>query len=1284
MITKTIEIIEKAMESAQLAFWQIEFPSGKVVFSQRKPELFGVKIKNEATYQEMIELVHPDDIERVKSDLKEHLSGKTNGLLMEFRVKSLSESKFIWLRVIGRIVEKLEEKHTIMGIAFNITEEKHTAFELEDIEKKYDYLFNSLTDAVLIYDADGNILEINQAMADRYGYSKSEFLKLNLSELIRTEKTNNFLLKDISNGNHIITFESEFYTKNDFAVPVELICKQIDFKHKSSILCIARDVTDLKKHHKLLSENEQKYRAILKQSLDGIFLIDITTKRIIETNESFIKTLGYSELELYKMNLYDFIAHSKDSIDKNVQTLIEKGSIHIKERHYKAKDGRIIIVEVLGSLIKYYGKEVLCFTCRDITERKLNEERLHSQYIFLNTLSTITGLDDILKYCLFSIINNTGMDCGGIYLVDKATGDLKLIIHNNLSSEFLQHSSHYNSDSSRAKIVKEGKTILSQHSKFTDNSLELDEGILATSVVPLTYQNEVIGCINIGSHKKENVPEDMKQYLESLAAACSSFIAKAIIEEELASEIIRRRVLVNQSKDGIVVLDENGRAFESNLKFSEMLGYSLAEMDSLYVWDWDTRWSKEELLEIIKKVTEEGDFFETKHKRKDNSFYDVEISTNAAYINGKKFIFCLCRDITERKLIESELKEAVQQLQIQSTILDILPASIIIYDFYGNILYVNNTASQFHSLTKEELSYKNIKDIYSPEYKSLFEKRILELKEKGKINYNVSLQNNIGNRFELLVNSALVNWKDRTVIINIETDISEIESTKVTLIKTEEKYRNLVENINEAMYIFNEKGYFVYMSPSVFKITGNTSDYYIGKHIFDVVYEEDIEKIKQSLIDLEINNLHPTEYRIKTKSNSLLWIRTNTKLIIDNNGKKSYHGMAHNIDEKKKYELELINAKEKAEESERLKTAFLRNVTHELRTPLNGIIGFSTLLQENTLDEDTKLEYLFHLRNAADRLTTLINNVIGIAMIETKQINVYFAYFDVKGLVEDLHSMFVNLAAQNKIEFEYKIDETKDILINSDRKVLYDALMCIIDNAFKFTDEGKIGIYCYTKEDYLIFEIKDTGIGISEDDQKRVFNKFEQIDNTRTRVHLGVGIGLSIAKGLVELVNGKIEFTSEVGIGSSFKVLLPASIIQSKNKQIKNLATPSVIENEQSEILIVEDDPTSMIYYKSTLKNSNFNIHQASTGDEAINICKNNPNIKVVLMDLNLPDITGYEAMQQIKQINRNISFIAQTAYTVNDEEFNNTTVAFDGYLSKPISKSVLINEINRLLSKLS
>ena len=174
--------------------------------------------------------------------------------------------------------------------------------------------------------------------------------------------------------------------------------------------------------------------------------------------------------------------------------------------------------------------------------------------------------------------------------------------------------------------------------------------------------------------------------------------------------------------------------------------------------------------------------------------------------------------------------------------------------------------------------------------------------------------------------------------------------------------------------------------------------------------------------------------------------------------------MVHNINEKKKYEFELISAKEKAEQSDRLKTAFLRNITHELRTPLNGIIGFSSLLHENNLDDETKLDYINNIRNAADRLTTLINNVIGIAMIETQQVNVYYASFDLKGLIEELHSLFNIRAIQNNINFEYNFEEVKDTIIYSDRKVIFEALVCILDNAFKFTDEGSININCFTKK----------------------------------------------------------------------------------------------------------------------------------------------------------------------------------------------------------------------------
>ena len=378
------------------------------------------------------------------------------------------------------------------------------------------------------------------------------------------------------------------------------------------------------------------------------------------------------------------------------------------------------------------------------------------------------------------------------------------------------------------------------------------------------------------------------------------------------------------------------------------------------------------------------------------------------------------------------------------------------------------------------------------------------------------------------------------------------------------------------------------------------------------------------------------------------------------------------------YDLEI--AKAKAEESDRLKTAFLQNVSHEIRTPLNGILGFSGLLSEEGISKEDIKDYTTIIQTSGHRLLDTVNNVLDISKIETGQIIIKNSPFSINSLLADLYSFFSPPANSKSIELSLikGMDDSLS-LIKSDEAKLNQVFSNLINNAIKFTPKGAIEFGYKIQDVFIICFVKDTGLGIPPEFQEKIFDRFTQADISITRGFEGAGLGLAICKGLVEALGGKIWLESEIDKGSTFYFTIPNSSVQETEA---NLDEKKEIKNNYSSeiILIVEDDWASFRYLSKVLSSSNFTLLHAENGERAIEHVKKSPEIKFVLMDIKMPIMDGFEATKQIKLLRPELPIIAQTAYAFSEERAKILAIGCDDYLSKPIEKNKLLKLIDKYL----
>lgn len=506
-----------------------------------------------------------------------------------------------------------------------------------------------------------------------------------------------------------------------------------------------------------------------------------------------------------------------------------------------------------------------------------------------------------------------------------------------------------------------------------------------------------------------------------------------------------------------------------------------------------------------------------------------------------------------------------------------------------------------------------------------------------------------------------------------------------TLLKSEEKFRRLFDDHMAVKLLLDPNGGTIVdanKSASIFY--GWTRDELKGMNISQIntLAPEEITKvIEKALSQKEIH----FEGKHLLKNGTVRDVEVFSSAV-EIEEREMLHSIIYDITYRKQIEKELIRSKERAEESDRLKTSFLQNMSHEIRTPMNAIIGFSSLLVDCYEDKPKLEEYSGIISQRSKDLLEIINDILDISKIESGQLTVHDEVCNLNEFFTDLSAFFYGYQKRsNKQQITFSLDAPEDTSLNViliDRIKLRQIFVNLISNAFKFTNNGKIEGGCRVdKNQNLIFYVSDTGIGIPADKQKLVFDRFAQIDQANRQVISGTGLGLSIAKGLVELLGGQIWLESEVGKGTSFYFSIPVKTVEVARTEQVSIDKKPVFRFPGKTILVVEDDVFNTTYIEEILSDSELKIVHAEFGNVAVQLATSQA-FDLVLMDIRLPDIDGYEATRLIKQQKPDLSIIAQTAFAAQDDKQKALDAGCIDYISKPIDPELLLVLIDKHISK--
>lgn len=499
--------------------------------------------------------------------------------------------------------------------------------------------------------------------------------------------------------------------------------------------------------------------------------------------------------------------------------------------------------------------------------------------------------------------------------------------------------------------------------------------------------------------------------------------------------------------------------------------------------------------------------------------------------------------------------------------------------------------------------------------------------------------------------------------------------------ESEEKYRLMVEHSPDAV-ILHSWGKFLFANPTTLKLFG--ADHFEKIKDLDFInflhpdYRDwHIERIRkiyetgkaQGYVEAKFLNLNNEDIDVEVIGIPITYM-----------GEPAVQTIVRDITSRKQAEEELISAKERAEESDHLKTAFLHNISHEIRTPMNAIVGFSALLNEPDLSVETRQSYLKIITESSDQLLAIVNDIIEISNIEVGIIKPHINEVDLNAILMKIYQQFNQKAVERAINFKLNTSLSgSKAMVQTDSVKLVHILSNLLSNAFKFTKIGKVLLGYKLIDGFLEFFVSDTGIGIQEDQYEKIFERFYQVESSASRAYEGTGLGLSITKAYVELLGGKIWLDSVPGDGTTFYFTVP--YVQSKKKYLSEMeSSVNSKENTSPEksVLIAEDDDNNFYLMKELLSDMNLRIIRASNGAEAVDAFKTGEKIDLVLMDIKMPIMDGYEATRQILETQPEAKILAQTAYA--DDEIKAIESGCMGFISKPFVKDRFVSLVKEYL----
>lgn len=1195
---------------------------------------------------------------------------------------------------------------SILSLVQDETEQFITKTELERAYKRNTLLLETAGDGIMGLNEKGELVFINPAGEKILGYKESEFIGKSVHDKIHrpdeayheNEKIDCPILNSLETGVSVTGFEDYFFTKGGKMVPVEYSSTPINEKNKvTGSVIVFKDISERKKQEVELIESRENLAITLVSIGDAV--ITTNDKGLITNMNPVAETLtGWKSAKAIGKPVEKVFsirsAESGDHMDSPIKTVLETGKIVGLANHTEliSKTGEVYQIADSAAPIRKDDGEIIgvVMVFRDVTEKYNQEKAIRESEEKFRSL--FESADD----GLFLIREDIIIDCNPAS-VKLFGGSSK----NELTGKsVLELSPEYQLEGIKSQYLAKQyiqSALQGRSQNFEWKHTRLDGSILETEIT-LNRTKMSHGKIIQASIRDISKRKEAEQKLKQLAD------------------------IFHNTKIGVVIGNAEGKYLDTmNPAFAEMHGYSVEELKgkeitSVFAED---EWPK--IPEIIKLVHETGYHqFESYHVKKDGTVFPVLITLNAVKDNKGEVLYRIVnvQDITERKRAEEEIELLYEISQILNTVSDldsaveaVLEKICDVCDWdYGEAWFPHqsdkllNHSRKYYSKSEDHKKFAEKSIEFTFKFGEGLAGRAWALKdlvwfkkisdESGFLQQDIARQAGFNSGFAIPV---IVGKKLITVLVFFVKKLFDEDTKLIKLINSvtshfgevlqrkwaEGEIRKLSFALDQspiAVEICNVTGVVEYVNQKYLELSGLQPVEVLGNIAGFLKLRETNREKYHELIETIRNGVNWSgELLNKTAEGEYFWEKLMIAPVADEKGViNHYISLREDISAQKIIDQELIKAKELAEEASRLKSTILTNMSHEIRTPLNGILGFSQLLKGKLTDEDD-LMMVESINESGDRLMKTLSALVEIAQLdaqpkaELSEVNMY-------RLVEGVFEDFLMVAGKKKLYL--KNDIPPGLTLTADNEKLSKVLKYTVDNAVKFTNSGGISVSFSwvkfgSKPGYAI-QVADTGIGINKEAIPKLFEPFWQLSQGTERTYEGTGIGLSIVKKLITVMEGEVLVESEPGKGAIFHFSFPLFLDDQVEKPVTVDSKPEKIilsPDKKPKILIVEDNQINAKLMKMHLQEC-CESDLVSNGLSAIEKSRTN-EYDLILMDINLgPGMDGVEATQEIRKIAgySQKPIIAVTGYALPSDKEKFLKRGLSHLLPKPFTKEQIVN----------
>ena len=1329
------EKFSRAMEASRVGILDVDYETNHAYISPGWKKMLGYcenEIKDESNAWEKYS--HKDDVPRIKAIINDLIEAHANQFEFEFRMVH-KNGEIVHILSQGNMYYNQEgDLIRVVGCHIDITPRKK-------IEEKYRLILENQNDLIVKFDKNLTLNYVTPNYCKLFDVDENEIIGKSFLPLIREEDRGKVQesVKSLINGkDKAYHHERAITSKGEKWFEWSLRAMRNTEGELTEIISVGRDITVIKLNEQKLKTSEETFRSAFEHSGVGMALVG-ENKKFLNANSAICKLWGYSEDELKSKSVAD-VTHSDDmhvGMEDMKKALAGEIDAFTCQKRYMHKSGRIIYGRLNASIVRdnsgkpvYYIAQVEDLTGiiayqKNLLDAKNASEK--SERFYKTTFeNAAVGIAHVRPNGNVFKVNTKFCEITGYSANELTTLNFAEITHpDDLEKEntFIQKVLTNELDSfsiEKRYRHKNGHYIwIILHSNVVRDSQHNIEFAVCT-ISDITLQKKLFYDV---LKEKERAEQSEEKYIKVLnttpALIAISELSSGKFHEvnnyalDFAGlkkmEVIGKTAteinwITEQNRETLLNAIRNNKVENLELTFTKKNGEKVHGLVNGEVIEFN---KTQCLLTITNDITE--------RKKTENELDKILKEQNLILENDPAFI--IFKDIHNNilritntvaemtgmpkeeiegrpskdiypnmadKYYEADLA-VMESKQPKRGIVEPLPSAdgslkwlmtdkVPYFDEKGNVAGIIVFSTDITKLKEFELEILSAKDIA--------EQGRVELQKK---NDEIRLHNE---RLESLLRIS----QFRTNSIQELLDFALEEAIKLTHSKigyiyfyNEEKEQFVLntwsKNVMKECAVMNPQTAYMlektglwgevvrqrkpimvndYSAPNKFKKGIPEGHIPLSKFLTVPVYSDKNIVAVAGVANKESDYIKADERQLTLLMDSVWRISERISFIKD-----------------------LEEAKERAEESNRLKNEFLHNMSHEVRTPMNGIIGFSEMLDKPGITNEKRKTYSKIVRDSSNQLLRIIDDILEIATLETKLVKAKKEIFSLNTIMLEVFSIY-NLKAREKnipIHLNKGLHDNQSSIF-SDKTIIIKILGNLLENAIKFTQEGFIELGYYIENERLILYVKDTGVGIAEENKKRIFDRFSQEDKKISRIYGGLGLGLSLSKENAQLLGGDITIESEKGKGSTFFVDLPYTPSNSlENTEIE--ITDSPAKDSRLTILVAEDEEINYLYIESVLEDLldiDYEIIHVLNGKEAVDICFSDRNVNIVLMDLKMPIMDGLEATKLIKEKMPYLPVIAQTAYSTEPDRQLAISSGCDEFISKPINKDFLISLITKFV----